>query len=72
MNNDEDELHELTLTAWEVNQRHPDMSVTEFLIEETCKKANRLGRERLKIKKVDYTKSSFGDFFIQFLCEKFY
>ena len=65
-----EEIHELLITADELNARPSDQNVSSFLIEQACKKANRLGHENKKVKSIIYEKE-FGDCYsIRFFCDQ--
>ncbi len=63
-----EELHELFISNEEINDRNSNQTLSEFLLEQSCKKANRLGKEKKKIKEVSFSKENDG-YHIIFRCE---
>ncbi len=67
---DDEELHELII---DLNARDPDQNSSVYMINEISKKANRLGKEKMKILRVEYdTDKTSGEVTVWFICEYTY
>ncbi len=64
------ELHELILSAEDVNNRDPEATIGEYLLEQACKKSNRLGKQGKKVREVTFEKKIDNSYSIIFVCEE--
>lgn len=64
-----DEEHELIIERDEIEKIDLDITVSQYLMQEACKKAYRLTKARRKIKEVIYTAIDNG-WSIRYLCER--
>jgi len=67
----DDEEHELIIEKDEIEKIDLDMTVSQYLMQEGCKKANRLALAKRKVKEVIYTSTEIG-WSIKYLCERNY
>lgn len=65
-----DEEHELIITQDEIEEAKTIGNSGQFIIQKACEKANRLGKEKRRIKEVRYeTVPGTKDYSIKYLCE---
>lgn len=63
----DEELHELII---DLNDRPTDQNATGFMLDEVAKKANRLGKEKRKIHRMEYDTDKISAIVtVWFICE---
>lgn len=66
-----EQLVELVVTIEELRKVPPKVHISHYLLEQACKKANRLGKEKMKIKRIHSQRVGIDtDWQIFFICEK--